>query len=326
MKRTLTMGLLVFLLLGAVSCANADMRSYEKGRGYEYVTLGAYPYEADGTEKPVLWRVLSAENGQALLLTEYIIDAKQIIFETNARVIENHTFRRISAYDESDLYAWLNTEGLDTLLGDDPLRGALLEEPGLGRLFPLPQEQYMNVDNGFERGQWGEEVNAYPRRQCTCTPYAAAQGLYVDYRNLKSPYWCVAIKDKTDYKFGLVGYNGHISWGAYTNGKVGGLRLAVRLDLDLLEIASGTGVKEDPYALRYTGAEATLDHIDRAFDIRYSVERTDRRRFRRNGRRRVHNQSHGGAEKRKENQPIGPACFTLNIYSYYNRHALGDYK
>ena len=255
-KRTLTMGVLILLLLCAAARASAEIRGYEKDRGYDYATLGSYPYEADGTEKPVLWRVLQADDGQALLLTEYILDAKQVIFESNAKVIENHSFRRISAYDESDLYAWLNTEGLNALLGDDPLRGALMEEPGLGRLFPLPQEQYMNVDNGFERGQWGEEVNAYPRRQGTCTPYAAAQGLYVDYRNQKSPYWCVAIKDASDYKFGLVGYNGHISWGAYTNTKVGGLRLAVQLDLDLLEIASGTGTKEDPYVLRYTGAEA----------------------------------------------------------------------
>ena len=257
MKRTLTMGIVILLLLSTLACASAELRSYEKGRGYEYVNLGVYPYEADGTEKPVLWRVLSAENGQALLLTEYVIDAKQIIFETNAKVIENHTFRRISAYDQSDLYAWLNSEGLDTLLGDDPLRAALLEEPGLGRLFLLPQEEYMNVDNGFERGRWGEEVNAYPRRQGVCTPYAAAQGLYVDYRNQKSPYWCVAIKDASDYKFGLVGYNGHISWGAYTNTKVGGLRLAVRLDLSQTEIASGTGIKEDPYTLQFIGEQAT---------------------------------------------------------------------
>ena len=257
MKRTLTMGMLILLLLGTFTCASAELLSYEKGRGYDYVTLGAYPYEADGTVKPVLWRVLSAEDGQALLLTEYIIDTKQIIFESNAKVIENHTFRRISAYSESDLYAWLNTEGIDTLLGDDPLRNALMEEADLGKLFPLPQAEYMNVDNGFEHGQWGEEINAYPRRQGTCTPYAAAQGLYVDYRNQKSPYWCVAIKDKTDYKFGLVGYNGHISWGAYTNTKVGGLRLAVRLDLSLLEIVAGSGTKEDPYTLRFTGQKST---------------------------------------------------------------------
>ena len=259
MKRMLTTGVLILLLLCAAACASAEIRGYEKDRGYVYVTLGSYPYEADGTEKPVLWRVLKADDGQALLLTEYIIDAKQVIFESNAKVIENHSFRRIKTYDESDLYAWLNTEGLDTLLADDPLRAALLEEPGLGRLFPLPQEQYMKVDYGFERGQWGEEINAYPRRQSMCTPYAAAQGLYVDYRNQKSPYWCVAIKAASDYKFGLVGYNGHISWGAYTNTKVGGLRLAVRLNLNLLEIISGTGVKEEPYVLGYTGAEAAPD-------------------------------------------------------------------
>ncbi len=257
MRKTLTMGVLILLLLCAPLCARAELRSYIKGSGYDYVTLGSYPYTADGKVQPVLWRVLKAEGGSALLLTEYVIDAKQIIFVSDPKVIEKHSFRRIAEYPESDLYAWLNGECLNTLLGDDPIAGALMEEPGLGRLFPLPQEEYMNVSNGFERGQWGEEVNAYPRRQGVCTPYAAAAGLYVDYRNKKSPYWCVAIKDASDYKFGLVGYNGHISWGAYTNVKVGGLRLAVRLDLSMLEIAGGLGTKENPYALRFTGTAAT---------------------------------------------------------------------
>ena len=108
MKKTLIMGVLILLLIGAAACASAEIRGYEKGRGYDYVTLGSYPYEADGTEKPVLWRVLAADDGQALLLTEYIIDAKQVIFESNAKVIENHSFRRISAYDESDLYVCEN--------------------------------------------------------------------------------------------------------------------------------------------------------------------------------------------------------------------------
>ena len=254
-KKKLILGALILLCCLAVFSAQAEIQGYAKGRGYDYVSLGQYPYEADGTEKPVLWRVLSVTDGQALLLTDSIIDTKQIIFETDQKVIENHTFRRISAYDESDLYAWLNTEGLDTLLKDDPIRNALVEMPGLGLLSPLPQEQYMDESLGFSKGQWGEELNAYPRRQVTCTPYAEANGLYVDSRNQKSPYWCVAIKGASDYKFGLVGYNGHISWGAYTNIKVGGLRLSVTLDLSLLEIDGGIGARESPYTLRYAEPE-----------------------------------------------------------------------
>ena len=52
MKRTLTIGVLILLLLGATACASAEIQGYEKGRGYDYISLGSYPYEADGTERP----------------------------------------------------------------------------------------------------------------------------------------------------------------------------------------------------------------------------------------------------------------------------------
>ena len=259
MKKKLIVGIVFLLCLTAFFSAQAELRGYAKGSGYEYVLLGSYPYEQDGTEKPVLWRVLTVENDQALLLTEYIIDTKQIIFESDPKVIENHSFRRISEYAESDLYQWLNTEGIDRLLGREDIRAALIEEPGLGLLFPLTQEQYMDEDTyGFSKGQWGEELNAYPRRQAVSTPYAQANGLYVEKRNGKSPYWCVAIKGAKDYKFGLVGYNGHISWGAYTNIKVGGLRLAVRLDLNKIAVSGGLGTMDNPYTLSFSG-ETTAD-------------------------------------------------------------------
>ncbi len=257
MKRKLIAGILWVLCLAVLLPAQAEMRGYARGQGYVYVQLGSYPYEKDGTEKPVLWRVLTVENDQALLLTEYIIDTKQIIFETDPKVIENHSFRRIETYAESDLYAWLNSEGLDTLLGDEEIRAALMEEPELGLLFPLRQEQYLDEDTyGFSKGQWGEALNAYPKRQAVSTPYAQANGLYVERANGKSPYWCVAIKGAKDYKFGLVGYNGHISWGAYTNKKVAGLRLGLKLNLAQIDIDGGLGTQEHPYTLRYTGKAA----------------------------------------------------------------------
>ena len=252
-------GLLIALLciLPLTAPAENGLRGYNKDEKYQYVLAGEYPYEADGTPAPVLWRVLTVENDQALLLTEYVIDTKQVIFETDQKIIENHAFRRISAYDESDLYAWLNSEGLDQLMGDDPLRNALLERPGLGKLSPLPQENYLDEARyGFSKGQWGEEINAYPKRQAVATPYAVANKLYVEKANGKSPYWCVAIKNPADYKFGLVGHNGHISWGAYTNTKVGGLRLTILLDLAKVEIAGGLGTRDDPYTLAFIDADS----------------------------------------------------------------------
>lgn len=244
----------LLLFFVSSSLADAPLAGYDvSGRVYQYVSLGTYPYEEDGTAQPVLWRVMSVENGTALLLTEYVIDTSQIIFETDQKVIEKHSFRRIDTYAGSDLYAWLNTEALDTLLGGDPLRAALLEDPDLGFLHPMTRDQYLDPALGFSSNPWGEELNAHPDRQAVSTPYARSKKLFVHSSNKKSPYWCVAIKDPKGYKFGLVGYNGHISWGAYTNIKVGGLRLCIHLNLSKLDIFSGSGSKEDPFILTLAG-------------------------------------------------------------------------
>ena len=151
----------VFALVLAALCAAflpamaADApRGYVKGQGYQYVALGEYPYEKDGEVKPVLWRVLENKDGRALLLTEYVIDTSQIIFETDEKVIKAHSYRRISSYAESDLYPLLNGEYIRRLFGDDPIQNALLEEPGLGRLFILTTEQYLNTAYGFSANMW----------------------------------------------------------------------------------------------------------------------------------------------------------------------------
>ncbi len=243
--------LLVSLLLPA-AVLGEEMRGYIKGQGYQYVNLGEYPYEADGTVRPVLWRILSIDDGIALLHMENVIDVKQVIFETDPKVIEKHTFRRISSYAESDLFPWINSEMLDNLMGDNPLRGALVSDPELGTLRPLTKEEALTPAYGFSNNPWGEEINAHPDRQGVSTPYARSKGLYVERANGKSPWWCIAIKNPTDYKFGLVGHNGHISWGAYTNTKVAGLRLAVRLDLARVRITGGDGSRNNPFMLACT--------------------------------------------------------------------------
>lgn len=258
MKKTLMIWALILCLAPLAAHGETSLRGYQKGQGYQYVTLGEYPYEKDGTVRPVLWRVLEAQNGQALLLTEYIIDTSQVIFETDEKVIEKRTYRRISRYDESDLYTYLNSTGLDTLLGDAPIRNALVEEPGGGKLFVLTSEQFLTTDYGFSANMWNEQKS----RQAEGTPYAIKQrNLYVDRSINKSPYWAATVKDPADYKLQLVGYNGHLSWGAYTRVNVG-LRLSVRLDLSQLSISGGQGTKDAPYTLSYTGSlvqpEATL--------------------------------------------------------------------
>ena len=151
MKKTLTLGALLALLLLLLVPAQAEIQGFAKGQGYQYVYFGEYPYERDGTVQPVLWRVLSVRDSKALLLTEYIIDTDQIIFVTDQKIIENHSYRRIETFEESDLFPKLSTEYVDRLLGDldqriqdDPnvLKGYLDVLRNAGDLRELADQEY----------------------------------------------------------------------------------------------------------------------------------------------------------------------------------------
>ncbi len=235
------------LLIPCLTVASAEtgIRGYLKGSGYEYVLFGSYPYEKDGTEAPVLWRVLAAEDGKLLMMTEQIVDTCQVIEESDPVVIEKRTYRRIADYKESDMIAYMNGAFADALTGDSPLRAAMCDFEGRGIVFPLDTSEVTVVGYGFTKQIWSEQKT----RQATGTPYAVkARGLYVDAGIGKSPYWVATVKAEDGYMMQIVGYNGHLSWGAYTRVNVG-VRPCVYLDDSMLSVESGAGTKGDPYVL-----------------------------------------------------------------------------
>ncbi len=246
---------MLLCLIPALACAE-PLRGYEKGNGWQYVNFGEYPYEKNGKVAPVLWRILSIEDNQALMLTEYVIDTQQIIFETDQKKIDKGDYRHITSYEESDLYTWMNSEALDTLLGSNPMRNALIDVPGQGKLFILTMEQYLNTDYGFSANKWDNQ----PTRHAEGTPYALkARGLYKDGTG-KVSYWAAGIKAVEGTRFALVGYNGHLSWGGYTRTNVG-LRMAVQLDLSQIAVSGGSGTKKDPFTFAYTGDEVYVPTV-----------------------------------------------------------------
>lgn len=253
------MGAVLILLLLLLLPAQAEIQGYAKGQGYNYVYFGEYPYDRDGTVQPVLWRVLAVQDNKALMLTEYLIDTDQVIFVTDEKIIENHSYRRIETFEESDLFPKLSTEYVDRLLGDDPIRNALVAQPNGAILFLLNDEDYVNTDYGFEKSRWAEWPARIKSHEAQGTPYAIKQrGLYVAYQNDMSPYWVATVKSSTDYKLQIVGFNGHLSYGAYTRVNIG-LRLAVQLDLNQVAISGGQGTKQSPYQFSYTGSAAPAE-------------------------------------------------------------------
>ena len=262
MRKFLTMGAVLVLFLLLLVPAQAEIQGYVKGQGYNYVYFGEYPYDRDGTVQPVLWRVLAVRDNKALMLTEYLIDTDQVIFVTDEKMIENHSYRRIEKFEESDLFPKLSTEYVDRLLGDDPIRNALVAQPNGAILFMLNDEDYVNVEYGFERSRWAEWPARIKSHEAQGTPYSVKQrGLYVAHQNDMSPYWVATVKSPTDYKLQIVGFNGHLSYGAYTRVNIG-LRLAVQLDLSQIEISGGQGSKQSPYQVKYTGSGASSQPVE----------------------------------------------------------------
>ncbi len=251
MYRTLLSVMILSFTLAPV-CLAGEITGYNGG--YCYVEMGSYPYEADGTRRPLLWRVLEAEGGRALLLTEDIIDTSQVIFETNQKVIENRTYRRLERFEDSDLCPYLANDVLNSILQGDPLMNALIERPEQGKLFLLTLEEMTNTAFGFTAGQYGENWQ-HKCRSAKGTPYAIkTRRLYEDPSGYCT-YWVGTLHGGSqDYKLWLVSYNGHISAGAYTRVNVG-IRPAAMVDLSLITIMGGNGTKEDPFRIGYSGEE-----------------------------------------------------------------------
>ena len=214
------------LLLCAVWCvtaasADAQLRGYDKKDKYQYVSFGVYPQEADGTEQPVLWRVLEVKDGQALMLAEYVLDACPVLDVTDEKVIKNRTYRRISSIEESDMYPWMNTVMATRMFS--PAELAALDD-SRGVVFNLTAEEYCKPAFGFTRAVYG----AQKVRQCNCTEYAMSVGVYREGK--AATYWVNKVRSANGYMLQIVGVDGHMSYGAYPRRNIG-VRPAVLVKL-----------------------------------------------------------------------------------------------
>ena len=248
--------LLAFLLvLTASSGAEQEIRGYIKGKGWQYLMLGEYPYDSKGTVQPVKWRILSVEDNKAFLLTEYIIDTSQVIFESDPNIIKRHAYRRISSFEESDLYPLIDTEYYNRLFSNEPAAAAIVNDPDHGRLFMPDSSVLLTPAYGFSASRYvnDKKGEVCPSHQAKGTEYAVrCRGLSRN-KNGMSCYWLSSLKQGDQHYFmQLVGYDGHLSWGAYTRDDVG-IRLSVYLDLTQVSVVGGDGTSKDPFILAYTG-------------------------------------------------------------------------
>ena len=174
----LTLILLLALGLGAAAAGTEAVSGYQaKQRSWQYVRFGAYPTDADGTVRPLTWRVLSVRDQKAYLLSEYILFAHRV--DPNCYPI-NKDSAPYAGWESSELFGYLNDSFLPAAFS--PAEQTLLAVQEDGGLVSLPSiDDIKNEKYGFVSAKL---------RQAQSTEYAKANGLYVYQGGKKnSPYW-----------------------------------------------------------------------------------------------------------------------------------------
>ena len=260
-RRALCLALWLCLLVPMKAVASEVLRGYDAQEGYQYVYLGRFPQTAQGEEHPVLWRVLSVKEGQAYLLSEYILfnnrihsdDEEYAAFsgafnQTEVFSLLNGPFEQVEITAEEEAYLREQTyygyayEAEMSFLEQafTPVEAAyLVTDEALGSVFLPSAEDLKNAAYGFGSNEL---------RQAYGTPYAIEQCGLFQYMNGSSPYWTRTQSISYDYAARCTKEEGNLG---YIRCVVmnEGCRPAVRLRLDHLQILGGSGTMDDPYTL-----------------------------------------------------------------------------
>lgn len=232
--------LCLLLLLALLPCAGTaeTVRGYEKGEEYQYVVFGRYPYDEDGTVKPLLWRVLIVRDGVAFMITDAIIDFIQY------NLVKDTDKNDPLDYPDSLIAQYCLGEGLRTMFTAEEQTALTDMGGGRGVLSLATTEELQNPETGFSRAKYTVDK----RRHAKGTPYAYAKGLKKIVAQGYSWYWTADWR-RLGFRW-IVGDNGHIS--CVGSDRFGGLRPVIYADLSKVQNASGKGTADDPYVWELT--------------------------------------------------------------------------
>lgn len=255
MKRLFSV-LLAMLLLCSAALAEDALRGYDKKNGYVYVTLGQCPQTEEGGMLPILWRVLAVEEDRALLLSEYVLEARPIHSDYK-EYANKPTNKKKPGFDgdftQTEMFEYLNGAFLENSFTEKE-RSALAETEELGKLFLLSSEDLKNQAYGFtsneSRKAWG-------------TPYALVAGespqnlfRYSNSRGGHSPYWTRSQSTSNIQAARCIKSKGELGYiNVITLNE--GMRPACYVDMALLQITGGEGTKDEPFTLGILSADAT---------------------------------------------------------------------
>lgn len=232
---TLTALLAVCLLLAASPQAQAaSLYGYSQAEGWQYVELGVYPQTMEGGLEPILWRVLSVEDGRAYLVSEYVLLHRRIHPDDAAYVLSGGLFTA------TEMYEFLNGAFLESFTQEER---TLFQEDALGGCITL-----LSADDLRDRSL-GFGTDA--ARMAFGTPYALANGLYQYGRDYggASPYWTRTQNPKATYGATCTKAGGGLGYIRVVVQNEG-CRPACTLRLDALRIQSGWGTRTNPFRLK----------------------------------------------------------------------------
>ena len=237
----------------------ASLPGFDPEAGYTYVFFGSYPQWIEGGDpeekawtwsfdsynlqanppevepSPILWRVLTSDDGDVFLLSEYVLFAM-------AMHPSMKEYEKMKGYfPETQLGKYLNQEFLTEAFAPEEQRLLLQNEDGTW-ITLLTVEQLNNKAYGLgrkaTRKAWSTE---YAIRVTGAFVYRIAVGMHTCYwlkdqaKNQKNHTRCT--KQEGDI--------GHIACITLNEG----VRPVIHLDPNRIEIAGGSGTKGDPYLL-----------------------------------------------------------------------------
>ena len=275
--RRLLLLLTGLVLIAASAAGEGALRGYTREDGYVYLQLGQYPQTADGGTEPILWRVLTADDEKAYLLSEYILFARALHNNRNEYVKFKGDFA------QTELCQYLNTVFTADAFTEEEL-SLLLPCENYGKVFLITREDMKNKEIGLGAWtskkdptlkqieenpavrawgtEWAIQNNGYdpekypdPKEKIrnatdTANITVGEKRLYVFQKKYGacSPYW--GRSPSTTEKNQAVctkdgGQVGRIEVGRDNEG----VRPALYLAQGSYEIISGTGTKDDPFQI-----------------------------------------------------------------------------
>ncbi len=229
----------------------APLRGWDKKEGYQYLTLGAFPQTKEGDVLPILWRVLAVEDDKALILSEYVLEARPLHgdYKEYANKPTNKKYPGFDGdYTQTDMAKYLNGDfTANFTIGEI---GQIAPDETLGLFFLLSGDDLKNTRYGFtsneSRKAWG-------------TDYAIENGLfkYMANRGSHSPYWTRSQSTTNIQGARCIKSKGELGYiNVITDDE--GMRPACWLDLESVDILSGEGTKDNPYVLNNADEEPVV--------------------------------------------------------------------